>query len=198
MKANGLRPRTHCGNRKKAAWGGTSDERFDLANSRFMVSVGQGDTVANQIAVAANCVAHRWLNDGDVIDSACGFGNPYDRVASCANWLYKNGPRECRSILRDAVDALSENEYSDLMYELCESCLDLDVLYDYADMPAVGNIFKCDGPFNADYEEEEDEYGYYYGGRRWPGKASRRMAAGPMRRRADQADSKWRGLDYWD
>lgn len=166
MKANGLRPRANCGNRKQAAWDGTSDKRFDLANSRFMVSTGQGDTVANQIAVAANCVAHRWLNDGDVIDSACGFGNPDERVASCANWLYKNGPRECRSILRDAVDAFYKDEYSDLMYELCESCLDLDVLYDYVDMPAVGNIFKCDGPFNAEEEEEEDEYGYSYGMRR--------------------------------
>lgn len=199
MKANGLRPRTHCGNRKQAAWDGTSDKRFDLANSRFMVDTGQGDTVANQITVAANCVAHRWLNDGDVIDSSCMFGYPNDRVTSCANWLYKNGPRECRSILRDAVDALFKEEYSDLMYELCENCLNLDVLYDYADMPAVGNIFKCDGPFNAEEEEEEeDEYGYSYGMRHGSGKASRRMAAGPMRRRADQAGSKWLGLDYWD
>lgn len=196
-----MRTRTFCRRQKVSAWDGTPDKFFGLATSEFMPEKGQGDTVANQIAVAANRIVGRWFNDGDVISKSCYLGYPEEHVVSCANWLYANGPQGCRGILRDAESAIRGDEYSDLMRSLCEECLDVDVLYTYADKPAVGSVFKCDGPFSAwDDDDDDDEH---YGRRRGPGSPVHHMNASTMLKNRRIAimrrnASEWDGLPYWD
>lgn len=132
---------------------------YEDSNKLYFVSSGQGETMANQICVAVNTITGRWFNDGDVFDNEsmpwiCGDG----RCADCANWLVKYlHDDEVTDILSSVKDVEDEYDYEGLLQDLCDICLDGELLDYYDQYPAEGNIFRCKGDFKVVYYDGEND-----------------------------------------
>ena len=74
-------------------------------------------------------------------------------LSSYANWLYEYAPYT-QKILNRIRDITTEEEYTKLLYDLCELTLDKEYLSEFENEERVGTIYNCDGPF--EYEENYD------------------------------------------
>ena len=139
-------------------WGYYDNKKFHDVNKKYLPLEGQGDTMTTQIVTAVNRIVYRWYNDGDVFDNTCYLTGWANDLSSCANWLYQYTDNRVQDILYGVYDC-GESDYEDLLKELADTLLDADVLDKYDKIPAVGNVFECDGCFKCvldDNEEDED------------------------------------------
>ena len=153
--------------RKKASWGDFDNPVADRMNELYLLDYGEGDTMANQIAAAVNKLVFKWFNDGDVFDNAHtgleGFAND---ISDCANWLYTYVPIT-KEPLSGALKWISEQKYEDILLGVFALTLcDEDLMSNYSNLPAIGSIYDCSGPFTWDeslYDEDEyeDEDGWW-------------------------------------
>lgn len=134
-------------------WNEFSIERFE---SKYMPSMGDGNTMASQAETAVNKLVYKYFNDGDVYDNNYyldGFGND---ISGSANWLYKyiKGADE---ILLRITDCISYDDYTDILYDLCELVYADGLLEKLNKKAKVGDAYTEDGPFSYT-EPEEDDY----------------------------------------
>jgi hypothetical protein len=132
-------------------------EQFDNVTDRYLPNTGEGTTMAEQIVTAVTKIVYKWYNDGDVYDNTngmlTGWGND---LSSYANWLYKNTPW-VKEILERVWDACSDSEYEEILWDLACNLLNTEDLESY-EIPAQGTIYKCDGPFKFEEDDEEEEW----------------------------------------
>lgn len=137
-----------------------SFDKFESVIDKYLPSTGEGDTMASQIVTAVNKLIYKWYNDGDVFDNRYRLEGWLNNLSSYANWLDKYIP-ESKNILTKITDIHSDNEYSELLYNLATITLNDDFLKDYSTKDKVGSIYNCKGPYifeeeNYDEDDEED------------------------------------------
>ena len=137
--------------------GGVNWEYFDKFSNitdKYMLSRGEGDTMASQIVTAINKLVYKWYNDGDVYDNTHWLEGWCNNLSSYANWLYKNVGA---TMLGDIVFCRTHSHYELILKELADIFLDEDVLARY-ETEKVGTIYECDGVFKFTEEWETDEF----------------------------------------
>lgn len=135
--------------------------QFEPIIHMYMPATGEGDTKASQAATAVNKLIYKWYNDGDVFDNTGALEGWANDLSSYANWLYEYIPRS-RPILDNVYDCYNDGDYSDLLLDLAYTVLNDDDMENLVDELAVGSIYDCDGPFewNEPEEDEDDEWEY--------------------------------------
>ena len=128
-------------------------DKFSEISDKFLPVSGEGDTVATQIVTAVSKIVYKWFNDGDVYDTTHYLTGWCNDLSSYANWLYEYAPYT-QKILNRIRDITTEEEYTKLLYDLCELTLDKEYLSEFENEERVGTIYNCDGPF--EYEENYD------------------------------------------
>ena len=131
-------------------------EKFEDINDKYLPDYGEGNTFASQAVTAVNKLIYKWFNDGDVYDNTYHLIGWANDLSSYANWLYHNIERT-KYYLNEIKDVLTEEEYEEILASLADIVLDEDFLIKANEMPTVGSIYDCDGPFRYSYDEE-DEY----------------------------------------
>lgn len=121
-------------------------DKFSDISDKFLPVKGEGDTVATQIVTAVNKLVYKWFNDGDVYDNTYYLDGWCDDLSSYANWLFYKAPYT-QNILVGIRDIHSEEEYTKLLYDLCELTLNEEYLSEFVNSEKVGTIYECDGPF---------------------------------------------------
>ena len=116
----------------------------------YLPREGEGDTKATQLITAVTKLVYKWFNDGDVFDNSTGnlegFAND---LSSYANWIHKHYP-EFRDTLDKVFDAKIDDDYTNMLYELCEIVHHDEFLARENDKPKVGSIYDCEGPYEFD------------------------------------------------
>lgn len=139
--------------------------KFSDISDKFLPVKGEGDTVATQIVTAVNKLVYKWFNDGDVYDNTNYLDGWCNDLSSYANWLYEYAPYT-RNILDRIRDITTGDEYTKLLYDLCELTLNEEYLSEFVNSEKIGTIYECDGPFEFtegdstdwdDYEEDEED-----------------------------------------
>lgn len=126
---------------------------------KYLPDMGEGETMASQVATAVNKLIFKWFNDGDVFDNSYLEGWCND-ISSYANWLYTYLP-QTRDVLIDAVNSYDEDNYTNKLYELLEMTLGKpDYMETLAKSQVVGSVYTCDGPFHWEESDDEDEEWY--------------------------------------
>lgn len=105
---------------------------------------GEGESMGTQASVALCKLVYKWFNDGDVYDNSYALEGWANDISGSANWLY-NHIQETREILKGIEDVEDEDEYTDLLFDLCE-VVD-PMIPDLLDKPKVGNAYDEKGPF---------------------------------------------------
>lgn len=131
-------------------------EKFEEIINKYLPDYGEGDTFASQAVTAVNKLIYKWFNDGDVYDNTYHLIGWANDLSSYANWLYHNIERT-KYYLNEIKDVLTEEEYEEILASLADIVLDEDFLIKANEIPTVGSIYDCDGPFRYSYDEE-DEY----------------------------------------
>lgn len=138
-------------------WDYYNNEKFDRIDDMYLPVRGEGSTKATQVVTAVNKLVYKWYNDGDVFDTTGLLNGWVNDLSSYANWLFKNTNKRVQEIL-DGVYDCNGDDYEELLKELTDTLLDADVLEEYSKIPKVGSIYDCEGPFNfEEYEDEEEE-----------------------------------------
>lgn len=140
-------------------------DKFSEVIDRFMQPHGEGDTMASQIVTAINKIVYKWFNDGDVFDNTNGYMLGFaNDLSSYANWLFKYVPRS-RPVLEGIYQCYEHEDYENLLFDLCEECLDSNYIEKFVNEEKEGTIYDCTGPFvwtdiddYEEYEEWEEEY----------------------------------------
>lgn len=130
--------------------------KFEDKLSKYLLPKGQGNTIATQASACINKLVYKWFNDGDVYDNTYNLKGWCNDLSSYANWLYWNIDG-ADVILRKIGLIFSEDEYTELLYELCEFMYNLD--WDEMNK-TVGkdSIYESDGePFYFNEEEDDEE-----------------------------------------
>lgn len=127
-------------------------KNFDLFNeilNTYMPKTGEGDTLASQIATAVAKIGYRWFNDGDTVSSNWMVQSETDAggLAQYANWLYVNVP-EAKPLFRSWIsrfdhESVSDSEYVDFLYNMCEVLLEPDLLEGYSAEPVKDSIYNA-------------------------------------------------------
>ena len=131
-------------------------DKFKPINDEYLVSYGEGNTIAEQAVVAVNKLVYKYYNDGDFYDNT--YNLPYygNDLSSYANWLYKYAPKAA-PILKKIENAY-ENDYQDILKELADLILNVDYLARLGD-EKVDSIYTANGPFEVvDHDDEDDWY----------------------------------------
>lgn len=133
-------------------------DRWSRADDMYLPRRGQGETMATQIVTATTKLVYKWFNDGDVYDNTRYMDGWCNDLSSYANWLAKYAGAE--EILDRIWDCMTEDEYTEILYDLCESLLDDEDLEAWNKKPAVGDIYDCEGDyrFEEPTDDEEEEY----------------------------------------
>lgn len=129
-------------------------DQFETIINKYLPDYGEGNTFASQAVTAVNKLIYKWFNDGDVYDNTYHLKGWANDLSSYANWLYHN-IKGTRYYLNEIKDILKEEEYEEILASLADIVLDEDFLIKANEMPTVGSIYDCDGPFQY---REEDEY----------------------------------------
>ena len=130
-----------------------SFDRFDGIISKWMPAQGQGETMASQMVTAINKLVYKWYNDGDVFDNTHYLEGWWNDLSSYANWLNKHIDGADK-ILKRISGCRHGKDYEGLLYSLAEEYLNQEMTEKY-NVPAVGSIYECKGPFK--YEDPEDD-----------------------------------------
>lgn len=133
-------------------------DRWSRADEMYLPRRGQGETMATQIVTATTKLVYKWFNDGDVYDNTGYMDGWCNDLSSYANWLAKYAGAE--EILDRIWDCATEDEYTEILYDLCELLLDDEDLEAWNRKPAQGSIYDCDGDyrFEETTDDEEEEY----------------------------------------
>lgn len=132
-------------------------EKFEEINDKYLPDYGEGDTFASQAVTAVNKLIYKWFNDGDVYDNTYHLKGWANDLSSYANWLY-NHIEKSKYYLNEIKGALTEKDYEEILVSLADLILNEDFLTKANEMPTVGSIYDCDGPFEYEEEWERDEY----------------------------------------
>ena len=132
-------------------------DRWNRADEMYLPTRGEGDTMATQIVTATTKLVYKWFNDGDVYDNTAYMDGWCNDLSSYANWLAKY--TDADKVLSRIWDCSTDDEYTDILYDLCELLLDED-LEAWNKIPAQGSIYDCDGDYHFEEptDEEEEEY----------------------------------------
>lgn len=120
--------------------------KFSWADDRYLPMRGEGNNMATQIVTATTKLVYKWFNDGDVYDNTHLMKGWCNDLSSYANWLYNYAPG-ADAILDGIVDVESEDDYVDLLYDLCELTNAEEYLAKYEKEKKIDSIYSCDGPF---------------------------------------------------
>lgn len=132
-------------------------DKFENVNEKYLPSWGQGETMATQVCTAVNKLVYKWFNDGDVFDNRYGLEGWCNDLSSYANWLHAH--TGAGNILEGIRDCWREDQYTDLLYDLCVYCMRRKYLEQFEKEPAVGTIYDCKGPFEfEEYDAEEEDW----------------------------------------
>lgn len=126
----------------------SSFDKFNDVIDQYLPSSGQGNTFATQIVTAINKIVYTWFNNGRV------YGQTYETVrgymfdidgyaASCANWLYDHSSSRTKDLLEEVYYVKSEDDYERILYNLCSTFLDPNLLEKKDKKPATGDIGSC-------------------------------------------------------
>lgn len=126
---------------------------FDAVTEKYLPDIGQGDTMASQIATAVCKLVYKWYNDGDVYDNTVLDGWAND-LSSYANWLAEY--TGAAGILEQIFTAYSGDDYEDILWQLCTYLLDADEMEKRNMIPAMGSVYRCDGKFRFVEDDEEE------------------------------------------
>lgn len=132
--------------------------KFDEADELYLPTMGEGETLATQIVTAVTKLVYKWFNDGDIYDNST---NPFrvsgNDLSSYANWLDQH--TEYGDILKRIGGCNTDDEYTTLLYDLCEASCDLEKLAEQNKKPKEGSIYKCEGVFQiVEYPEDDEEW----------------------------------------
>lgn len=134
--------------------------KFSDAFDSYLPDVGEGDTLATQVATAVSKLVFRWFNDGDVYDNRYGMEGWCNDLSCYANWLYTYIP-ETDQILRRIFNCHTDEDYERILYDLCKVCADPQYLAALDHEDADGSVYNCEGPFEFSDSDEEDEDEWY-------------------------------------
>ncbi len=129
-------------------------DKFSNLIGVYMPYGGQGETQASQICTAVNKLVYRWFNDGDVYDESCVFGYVNDMLCSCANWLAKYA-WGCNELLDRIYECETADDYTVLLYDLCEILINADLLKLANKKEKTGSIYSCDGKY---HDADDDDF----------------------------------------
>jgi hypothetical protein len=131
--------------------------KFGEIDKKYLPSMGEGNTMATQMVTSVSKLVYKYYNDGDVFDNTYNLSGWWNDLSSYANWLYTYVP-ETRNILNRIKACFIEEDYENLLKELCDTTQTFEFLSKYENKPTVGTIYDCDGPYEyVEYEEDEDE-----------------------------------------
>lgn len=85
----------------------SSFARLGKTSSGLIPPIGKADSMAGEIARAANQIVYRYLNDGDMVN--VGYGK--ETCNPAARFLLSHGNACIRSLTQDLWDALTEEAY---------------------------------------------------------------------------------------
>ena len=135
----------------KVDWG--YYKRFEELNERYLPDTGEGDTRATQACTAINKLVYKWYNDHDVFDNAhSGLVGWANDISSYANWLYVFF--DC-DFLKDVYNCAEDDEYELLLQKTADFVF--SKLDDVANSPKVGSVYECEGPFEFELADEDEE-----------------------------------------
>lgn len=132
-------------------------DRFDAVIEKYMPRMGQGETKASQVCTAVNKLVYKWFNDGDVFDNTFYLEGWFNDLSDYANWLDRY--TGFGDILHRIATCDDEDDYTDLLYDLCVAALDEDYLAGLNMIQKEGDIYNCTGVFRfvEDQDDEEEE-----------------------------------------
>lgn len=137
-------------------WSYFDKPEFEMINGKYLPDIGEGETMATQIVTAVNKLVYKWYNDGDVYDNTRYMTGWCNDLSSYANWLHKH--TKAAGILEGIWECMNDSEYEDLLVDLADTMLDDEDLEKAAKLPKVDSIYDCDGPFEFnEMEDDEDE-----------------------------------------
>lgn len=139
-------------------------DRFNEILDKYMPASGEGESMASQIVTAINKLVYKWYNDGDVYDNTnpAGLTGWANDLSSYANWLAENvdGAKEILDRIYD-INYGGDSEYEDLLKDLADSYLTSEFLGTCENHPKEGSIYNCDGAYEWDESNNDDEEDYY-------------------------------------
>lgn len=141
--------RTHTHFRESLSWDDFSTPESDRISDKYLPESGQGDTMMSQAVTAASKIIYRWFNDGDIFATAnewCAsnaFGND---LSSYANWLDQHIPETSKNLAR-IEDVYSDNDYTQLLYDLMKAVFTDEMAKKYAGKEKTGDIYSCKGDY---------------------------------------------------
>lgn len=123
---------------------------------------GKAESKAGEIVRAASRIGYRWFNDGDMVNH--GYGK--ETCNAAARFLMNNCNHSIEQVLslmgRDGY--ISDEDYSDLLEELCE-----EVIQFVDENPSLRNVptedmydwFNEDEDRDDSYDEEDEDEDYW-------------------------------------
>ena len=130
---------------------------FEPIIDKYMPTWGEGETMASQIATAINKLVYKWYNDGDVFDNTYNLPGWCNDLSSFANWLYKY-VEPTREILESIADCEGEDDYAELLYDLCDRILGSGYIDRFASTPKLGSVYEELGRFIFKEHYDEEDY----------------------------------------
>lgn len=131
--------------------------QFEDADELYLPTMGEGDTRATQLTTAVTKLVYKWFNDGDVFDNVNSSMDGWcNDLSSYANWI--DTYTEYGLILQKIVDCFTEDQYTEILFELCQEALDLEVLKDLDALPKIDSIYTCKGRFQFVDHLYDEEY----------------------------------------
>ena len=128
--------------------------------SPYFVDYGEGTTKANQITTAVSKLVYKWLNDGDIYDNRYQLKEGANDLSSYANWLSEFV--DVGWVLDGIEDCKNDDDYTELLYRLCETVCDTELLEEANKEPAVGSVYDRGGSyyfedFHLDDDDNDDD-----------------------------------------
>lgn len=133
-------------------------DRWNKVDEIYLPMTGEGDTMATQIVTAVTRLVFKWFNDGDVFDNSSWLDGWCNNLSSYANWLARY--TGAKKILDRVYTCYIGDDYTDLLYDLCEALLDMKDLERWNKQPKQGSIYDCDGDYH--FEELTDKEEEWY------------------------------------
>lgn len=110
-------------------------DRF-VRYKKYLPPMGEGDTMASQLATAVSTIVHRYYNDGDTVTKAWGYGDS-GNMRNLTRWIRKYVP-ELRVYASRLLNP-REYDYEQTLYDIAAEME--NVIDDYADEPKTGSIY---------------------------------------------------------
>lgn len=130
--------------------------KFEDILDKYMLPVGEGETIASQIVTAVNMLVYKWYNDGDTYDNTHNLSGWCNDLSDYANWLYAHTDE--KMVLKMIFVADTDEDYEEILGTLADKLLTEEVLAPLSEKPKDGSIYKCSGPFKYDETVSDDDY----------------------------------------